>query len=66
MDKFLKIGIKSFLMALLFYAITVLLEVFILSSFIISDIVGNGIAIISGMFFCTYLIIDTIKEYCIK
>ncbi|VYU68443.1 hypothetical protein [Clostridium tertium] len=66
MDKFLKMGIKSFLMALLFYSITILLGVYIFSSFTISDIVVVGIAILAGMFFCTYLIIETIKEYCSK
>ena len=66
MDKLFKIGVKSFLMALLFYAVILLLVTFMPVPFIGSNAVMIGIAIMVSMFFCTYLIIDAIKEYSSK
>ena len=65
-DKLFKIGMKSFLMALVCYAITFLFVMFILGAFIGSDVFMIGMGIMFSMFFCTYLIIDAIKEYSSK
>lgn len=62
MDKFIERSIKSILLALIFHGIIILLGTFFLQSFMGDDVILVGITIASTIFFCTYSIIDTIKE----